>query len=604
MAAKECFSEPIFPQQIQPLARRVMCRVYPLLFLLAVMVFLMPLQVAAGTHKPQWASGRLLVQARVGVDDTDLDNVLLNHGARRLAALQKIRVHVVTVPPQLEEAIAKALAKSPKIAFAEPDALIPPDDTLPNDPQFASQWHLPLMKAPGAWDFALGDGVIVAVLDTGVDGTHPDLAGKLVPGWNIYDNNADTSDVYGHGTYVAGVIGAAANNALGVASLAWNARIMPVRIAQPDGYAYFSTIANGLMWAADHGARIANISYMVTGSSTVTSAANYFRQKGGVVFASAGNTGSFQSTPENPAIIAVSATTSSDTKASWSSYGNYVDVAAPGAGIVTTARGGGYASVSGTSFSSPAAAGVGALVFSVQPTLTPNQVENILKNTAVDLGTAGWDTYYGHGRVDAHAAVLAALEIAGVDTQSPTVAITSPTPGTTVFGTVAVDVAASDNVGVERVELYANGQLVAEASEAPYAFSLNTLNFDDGSLTLTAKAWDQAGNSATSGNVTVTVDNVPDPGDRTPPQVKILSPADGSNVSKKVTISISATDNVKVASLKCYIDGVLKASSTGSALKYTWYTRKAAAGTHTIQAVAADTSGNTGTASVQVQVIK
>ncbi|MGQ9749286.1 S8 family serine peptidase [Desulfosoma sp.] len=445
---------------------------------------------------------------------------------------------------------------------------------------------------------------MVAVLNTGVDGTHPDFAGKLVPGWNIYDNNADTSDVYGHGTYVAGVIGAAANNALGVASLAWNTRIMPVRISQPDGYAYYSTIANGLMWAADHGARIANISYMVSGSSTVTSAANYFRQKGGVVFASAGNTGSFESTPENPAIISVSATTRSDTKASWSSYGNYVDVAAPGAGIMTTARGGGYASVSGTSFSSPAAAGVGALVFSVQPTLTPDQVENLLKETAVDLGTAGWDTFYGHGRVDAHGAVLAAIEIAGVDTQSPTVAITSPTAGTMVVGTVAVDVSASDNMGVERVELYANGQLVAEASEAPYAFSLNTLNFDDGSLTFTAKAWDKAGNVGTSKNVTVTVDNIPDPGDRTPPQVKILNPADGSTVSRKVTISFSATDDVKVASLKCYIDGVLKASTTGSALKYTWFTRNAAAGAHTIQAVAADTSGNTGTASVQVQVIK
>lgn len=195
------------------------------------MVFLMPLQVAAGTQKPQWASGRLLVQARVGVNDDDLDDELLEHGARRLAALQKIRVHVVSVPPHAEEAIASVLAKHPKIAFAEPDALIPPDDTLPNDPHFASQWHLPFMKAPAAWDFALGDGVIVAVLDTGVDGTHPDLAGKLVPGWNIYANNADTSDVYGHGTNVAGVIGAAANNALGVASLAWNARIMPVRIS-------------------------------------------------------------------------------------------------------------------------------------------------------------------------------------------------------------------------------------------------------------------------------------------------------------------------------------------------------------------------------------
>lgn len=556
--------------------------------------------VRAWAEKPAFAQGRLLVQARIGVSDAELDDVLSEHGGQRLGTLEKIRVHVVSVPPQAEEAVARALSKHPKIAFAEPDALIPPDDTIPNDPQYASQWHLPLVKAPAAWDYTLGDGVVAAVLDTGVDAAHPDLAGKLVPGWNMYDNNADTSDVYGHGTNVAGVIGAAANNGLGVASLAWNAKIMPVRISQPDGYAYYSTIANGVIWAADHGARVANISYMVTGSSTVTSAANYFRQKGGLLFASAGNTGAFESTPENPSIVSVSATTSSDLKASWSSYGNYVDLAAPGAGILTTARGGGYASVSGTSFSSPAAAGVAALVFSVNPAFTPDQVETVLKQTAVDLGTSGWDTYYGYGRVNAHAAILAALDAHSVDTQAPTVSITAPAAGAVVSGSVAVDVSASDNVGVERVALYANGQLVAESSEAPYAFSLDTSVFADGSLTLTAKAWDAAGNWASSKAVTITVDNVPDPVDATPPQVKILSPADGAKVSKKVTISMSATDNVKVTALRCYIDGVLKASTTGSSLTYSWNTSSVAAGTHTITAVATDAGGNQGQTSIRV----
>lgn len=570
------------------------------LLFLGAAVTLMAFACDARAEKPQWAQGRILVQARVGVSEAELDDVLFEHGGRRVGALHQIRVHVVSVPPQAEEAVARALSKHPKISFAEPDALIPPDDTIPNDPKYVSQWHLPLMKAPAAWDYTLGDGVVAAVLDTGVDGTHPDLAGKLVPGWNLYDNNADTSDVYGHGTNVAGVIGAAANNALGVASLAWNTKIMPVRISQPDGYAYYSTIASGLTWAADHGARVANISYMVTGSSTVTSAADYFRKKGGLVFASAGNTGALESTPENPTIISVSATTSTDTKASWSSYGNYIDVAAPGSGILTTAKGGGYASVSGTSFSSPAAAAVGALLFSLNPTLSPDQVERLLEETAVDLGTAGWDTYYGHGRVDAQAAVLAALEAKPLDTEAPVVTITAPTAGAKVSGNLAVDVSASDNVGVVRVELYANGGFIAEATQAPYRFSVDTTAFTDGSLTLTAKAWDKAGNQGLSKAVAVTVDNIPDPVDSQPPVVTILSPADGSKVDKKVTISIKATDDVKVASIQCFIDGVLKASTTSSTLSYTWNTSAYASGPHTITAVASDAAGNRGTRSVTV----
>uniref|UniRef100_A0A832A4D0 Peptidase S8 n=1 Tax=Desulfacinum infernum TaxID=35837 RepID=A0A832A4D0_9BACT len=571
-----------------------------LVVLLAVGFCLMGGRGSAWADKPQWASGRILVQARAGIHEAELDAVLGDHGARRLHALERLRVHVVQVPPQAEEAIARALSKHPKIQFAEPDALIPPDDTIPNDPKYSSQWHLPLMKAPGAWDYTVGDGVIVAVLDTGVDGTHPDLSGKLVPGWNMYDNNADTSDVYGHGTNVAGVVGAAANNALGVASLAWNAKIMPVRISQPDGYAYYSTIASGLTWAADHGARIANISYMVTGSSTVTSAANYFRQKGGVVFASAGNTGALENIAENPSIVSVAATTSSDTRASWSSYGNFVDLSAPGSGILTTARGGNYASVSGTSFSSPAAAAVGALLLSVNPTLSPDLVERILEETAVDLGTAGWDIYYGNGRVNAQAAVLAALQTGTVDTQAPTVRITAPAGGTKVSGDLAVDVSAEDNVGVERVELYANGVFIAEATAAPYRFTVNTLNFADGALSLTAKAWDKAGNEGRSAAVTVTVDNVPDPVDTQAPVVTITSPANGTKVGKKVTISIKATDNVGVTGIQCFIDGALKASTTGSSLSYTWNTTPAAAGTHTIQAVASDAAGNKGSATVQV----
>ena len=182
---------------------------------------------------------------------------------------------------------------------------------------------------------------MVAVLDSGVDPNHPDLQGQLVPGWNLYDNNSNTSDVYGHGTKVAGVIAAASNNAIGVTSLAWNTRIMPVRISLPNGSAYTSTIASGLTWAADHGARVANISYSISGQATVISAAQYLPGKGWLVCSSAGNDGSNLPTSSTDAIITVSATDSGDNIASWSSYGDVIDVAAPGDGIWTTLNGGG-----------------------------------------------------------------------------------------------------------------------------------------------------------------------------------------------------------------------------------------------------------------------
>src|SRR5439155_6843873 len=185
-----------------------------------------------------------------------------------------------------------------------------------------SEWHLTTINAPTAWDTATGSGITIAILDTGVDGTHPDLAAHMVSGWNFYDNNSDTSDVYGHGTLVAGTAAAVVNNGVGVAGVAGNASIMPVRISDPTGYAYWSTVASGLTWAADHGARVANISYSVAGSSTVISAANYFRSKGGVVAVSAGNTGALDSTSPTSSMLVVSATDSSNGVASFSTYGS------------------------------------------------------------------------------------------------------------------------------------------------------------------------------------------------------------------------------------------------------------------------------------------
>ena len=486
---------------------------------------------------PRWAQGRVLVQPRPGLSDAAFDGILKGHNARSQGKIRGIGVHLVQVPPQAEEAVVRALSKNPHVTFAEVDMLVTPDVTTVNDPSYGSQWYLPKIGAPSAWDSSNGDRVVIAILDTGIDGTHPDLVPNLVPGWNVYDNNSNTSHVHGHGTWVAGVAAAAGNNGIGIASVAWGAWIMPVRIADPNAYAYWSTVASGITWAADHGAHVANVSYNgVSGSSTVQSAARYLRSKGGLTVVAAGNSGGEEAIAANADLLTVSATTATDTKASFSSYGAYVDLAAPGTGMLTTGRGGTYVTVQGTSFSSPCVAGVVALLMSANPTLGPSQWENLLLNTAVDLGTAGWDPIFGHGRVDAAAAVAAALGAEAQDTQAPTVAIASPTGGT-VRGLVSVSATASDNVGVARVELWVNGALHATDASAPFAFTWDSTRMPDGAASLVAQAYDAAGNKGISKAVTVTVDNVTDPVDTTAPVARVVSPANGATVSGKVAIA-------------------------------------------------------------------
>ncbi len=302
----------------------------------------------------------------------------------------------------------RRLAKRADVQVVEENQRFEPE-SIPDDPQYGNQYHLPLIGADRAWDHQpAGAPIVIAILDTGVDLDHPDLAGQLLPGTNTYDGGS-YEDYHGHGTRVAGVAGAAAFNGEGVASVAWNARIMPIRVTSDSGSAFSSTLANALVWAADRGARVANMSFQsVAGSGTVQAAAQYFVEQGGVVFAGAGNLGIEEPIPETPWIISVSGTNQNDELGSFSSWGDYIDLAAPGQSIRSTRMGGDYGSQSGTSFAGPVAAGVAALVLRVNPTFTASEVETLLEMTAVDLGDPGWDTRFGHGRVDAAAAVDAA----------------------------------------------------------------------------------------------------------------------------------------------------------------------------------------------------
>ena len=561
------------------------------------------LQAAPGNDNA-WREGRILVKPKAGLSDAEFDKILKQGGGRAVGRLRKLGIHVVKVPPQAEDAVARALARNKHVKFAEKDMLVEASEFIPNDPKYAEGWHLPTIDAPLAWEMATAHGITIAILDTGVNNAHPDLANQIVAGWNSVSRNTDTADINGHGTKVAGTAAASTDNGIGVAAVGLGANIMPIRITnRSDGYAYWSDIANGLTWAADNGADVANISYSVTSSSSVSSAAQYMRKKMGLVVAAAGNDGSDPGWGDNPAIITVSATNASDGKASWSNYGSYVDVAAPGAGIRTTTKSGGYGSVSGTSFASPATAGVVALIMGANPDLSPDEIESILEASADDLvAGSDWHAYYGHGRVNSAVAVEMALgtEVTPMDYEAPQVTIFSPSTGSQVNGMITVDVNAVDNVGVTEVALYAGGSLLGTDSAAPYQFSWDSTQSWDGEIAFSAVAYDAAGNQGVSDDVVVEVDNVADVTDTVPPTVDISNPADGSTVSRTVAIRVQGWDDINVATLRLYIDGQLKSSAASASLDYSWNTRKAADGTYTIVAEATDTSGNSTTRSIQV----
>ncbi|TCV85456.1 MULTISPECIES: S8 family serine peptidase [Methylomonas] len=554
-----------------------------------------------------WKSGQILVQPKAGLPKAEFEKILRFNGSYIAENIGSSAIHIINVPENAEAAVARALSKNPHIEFAELDMAVPLS-AVPNDPQFANAWHLSKIQSPNAWDVSKADGITIAILDSGVDGTHPDLAAHMVPGWNAVDSGSVTADINGHGTAVAGAAAAVTNNASGVAGVAWNAKIMPIRITNDaGGYAYWSDVARGLNWAVDNGADVANLSYAASDSATVASAAQYMRSKGGLVLVAAGNDGLDPGLADNINLIVVSATDANDAKASFSNYGKYIDVAAPGVSILTTNNGGTYAAWYGTSLATPVAAGVVALIQAANPKLTPDNVEKILKSSADKVSGVNFDPNYGYGygRVNAANAIKTAINTVSSDSQAPIAAILSPSAGSVVSGLASVAVAASDNVSVSQVSLFANGALVGTDGVAPYQFSWDTSSSVNGNVNLTATAIDSAGNSGSSTAVTVSVQNqsvtaTTGNADVIAPMVNISNPVNGSKVSGLVAVSVSAKDNVAVAKVQIYIDAKLVASTTGNSLSYNWNAKKALAGSHTIKSIATDTSGNTGTVSIQV----
>jgi subtilisin len=329
---------------------------------------------------------------------------------------------VPAVAARVPLAAVEALRKNPNVDVVEPDG-----EVLADDLELDRVWGVKRIGAGVVHANGYkGTGVKVAVLDTGIDYTHPDLDANVAGGWDFVNNDNDPRDDHGHGTHIAGTI-AAEDNDIGVVGVAPEVELYAVKVLNSSGSGSWSKIISGLQWCVQNGIQVTNNSYGSTSNpgSTVRNAFDNASAAGVVIVASAGNSGTKSGTEDNvnyPArfdsVIAVGATNSNNSRASWSSTGPTVELAAPGVSIRSTLPGGGYGGKSGTSMACPHVVGVAALVIGAGAGdwngngIISDDVRMVLDATAYDLGTSGGDAWYGFGLVDAASAVSLVLSSA------------------------------------------------------------------------------------------------------------------------------------------------------------------------------------------------
>ena len=410
----------------------------------------------------------------------------------------------------------------------------------PNDPGYGGQWGLVRTRVNEAWTTTRGaPRVVVAVIDTGVSPL-PDLAGRLLPGIDLVNDDADPADDNGHGTMAAGVIAAAGNNRTGVAGICWSCRILPIKALNAKGGGSYTDIAEGIRYAADRGADVISLSLGGSDDSKLLrDAVAYAETRGALVVAAAGNRG--VSTPHYPAaiptVLAVGGATASDTRYSWSNHGGWVDVTAPGCNPAQGPSGtiGQYC---GTSSATPFVAGVAGLLASTDPQPRPADIRAAL--IAARVGPAK--------RIDVPTA-LRALPYTG-DVTRPSLAF-GPL-GSVVRGRVVVTATAADQHGIGRVQLYAGGRLIATDTSVPYSFAWQSAP-GNAVVPLELRAYDRAGN-LTAVRRSVRADN-------TAPAVRV------AGTRKRVTAR--ATDPSGVARLELVVNGRVVARHAGGLHRFT-----------------------------------
>ena len=388
-----------------------------------------------------YAQGRVLVKFKAAPGKTVLGRFAAAHRLKLRRVIPHIAVHGFDIADGRKVAsVIEALSTDPRVKYAEPDYIRYATYT-PNDPLYGSQWEMTHMGVNSYWDFLIGSpNVITAVLDTGIDLTHPDLVNQLwknpgkIPGNSIDDdgngyiddfNGYDfagpgvfplpvaedpipNDDYVGHGTHVSGTIAAEQDNSTGITGEAPGTRLMAVRVlGGSDGIGYSSDIAEGIVYATDNGAQVINMSLGGTSAGlTEYLALQHAWDNNVFVAAAAGNDGNFGNPISYPAAflfaMSVGATDISDNIASFSTHNTFVEVSAPGVNILSTVPVGTYeGGWDGTSMATPHVAGLAALLYSTYGDMTNWQARSMIQRAVVDRGTAGWDQYFGYGRASA-----------------------------------------------------------------------------------------------------------------------------------------------------------------------------------------------------------
>lgn len=372
--------------------------------------------------------GELIVGLRPGVAADGLPLPAQAAFQSKRPGLGKLNAAVISVPPGQERKFLTALKKNKAFRFVEPNYRVRAD-LIPNDTDWLLQYGPTLVQAPDAWDVTTGaSSVTLAIVDSGLDASHTEFSGRILPGYDFVEDDALPQDECGHGTHVTGIAAAAGNNAAGMAGIAWNVRILPVRVLDDFCNGSTADVAEAMVWAVERGARVINLSLGTLSPSTLMENATYYAyRRGAALIGAAGNSGLPQVV--YPArydwVLAVGAVNDLGQRASFSNTGPQLDLMAPGVGIYSTlptqpgflynqacpngpypcGRAIGYDYLNGTSMAAPHVAGAAALLASLPAFDEPEKIYQALTATAFDLDAPGRDDHTGHGLLQIAAAL-------------------------------------------------------------------------------------------------------------------------------------------------------------------------------------------------------
>ncbi|PEN92653.1 alkaline serine protease [Bacillus cereus] len=390
--------------------KKKFCYVFTSLFVFIFSFFPFTSAPKADTKQTDYVPNQLIVKFKDSPSLKSIQNFHKSVGTTVLSKDDTLGFEVIQFDKGTVQEKMKAYKNNPDVEYVEPNYYFHALWT-PNDSSFKQQYGLVRIQAPQAWDTQRSDASVkIAIVDTGVQGSHPDLTSKVIYGHDYVDNDNISDDGNGHGTHCAGIAAALTNNKIGIAGVAPQASIYAVRVLNNQGSGTLDNVAKGIKEAADSGAKVISLSLGApNGGTALEQAIQYAWNKGVVIVAAAGNAGN--TAPNYPAyytnVISVASTDSNDKKSTFSTYGTWVDVAAPGSNIYSTYKDNSYQTLSGTSMATPHVAGLAALL--AKKGYTNTQIRQIIEKSADKI--TGTGIYWKNGRINANKAVNTAPSI-------------------------------------------------------------------------------------------------------------------------------------------------------------------------------------------------